>query len=232
MSGISVEGLRAGYGTQEVLHGLDFSVGAGEVVSILGPNGAGKTTTLLALAGAIPSTGSVMLGGEPATGGLVDRARSGLAFLPESRAIVRRLTVAENLRLCGCDPQVVYDLSPELQALAERRAGLLSGGEQQILSLTQAIATEPSIVLADELSFGLAPIIVKRMLELAREAADRGAAVLLVEQFARQALGVSDRAYVLNRGTFALEGQAGDLLARIDDIEASYLGGHTDEASA
>lgn len=226
MTGIDVTDLRAGYGTQEVLHGLDFRVEAGEVVSILGPNGAGKTTTLLALAGAIPSTGTVLLGGAPAEGSLVARARNGLAFLPESRAIVRRLTVAENLRLCGCDPAAVYELSPELEALADRRAGLLSGGEQQILSLTQAIATNPSIVLADELSFGLAPIIVKRMLDLARKAADQGAAVLLVEQFARQALGVSDRGYVLRRGEFVLAGTADELLGRIDTIEASYLGGH------
>jgi len=229
MSGIEATDLRAGYGTQEVLHGLSFAVRSGEVVSILGPNGAGKTTTLLALAGAIESTGSITFEGVTPEGNVADRANAGMAFLPESRAIVRRLTVAENLRLCGADPDVVYNLSPELKALADRRAGLLSGGEQQILSLTQAIAIEPTIVLADELSFGLAPIIVTRMLDLAREAADRGAAVLLVEQFARQALRVSDRGYVLRRGEFVLEGPADDLLSRIDEIEASYLGGAAEE---
>lgn len=223
--GITADDLRAGYGTQEVLHGLDFHVAAGEVVSILGPNGAGKTTTLLALAGAIQAQGSIRFGDAPATGSVADRARRGMAFLPESRAIVRRLTVAENLRLSGADEATAYRISPELQELADRRAGLLSGGEQQILSLTQAIALDPSIVLADELSFGLAPIVVGRMLELARRAADGGAAVLLVEQFARQALAVSDRAYVLQRGRFVDEGDAADLLARIDDVEASYLGG-------
>ncbi len=223
--GIHADGLIAGYGPQTVLHGIDLVVRPGEVVALLGPNGAGKTTTLMALAGAIESTGDVQLFGEPARGSLHDRARAGLAYLPESRAIVRALTVAENLRLVGCDPEVAIGISPELESLLGRRGAMLSGGEQQILSLTQAIATGPTIIMADELSFGLAPIVVRRMLELARRAADDGAAVLLVEQFARQVLGVADRGYVLSRGSVITEGRSEYLLDNIDVVEASYLGG-------
>ena len=217
--------LRAGYGGQEVLHGIDIHVDQGEVVALLGANGAGKTTTLLALAGVIRSSGSVELFGASATGPLHARARRGLAFLPESRAIIRRLTVAENMRLTHCDVARATGISPELSPLLNRRVALLSGGEQQILSLTMAIARDPQILMADELSFGLSPLIVNRMLELTRVAADNGAAVLLVEQFAAQVLRIADRGYVLRRGTVATEGTAADLLGRLDDIEASYLGG-------
>lgn len=223
--GIETVGLVAGYGAQTVVHGIDLQVDRGEMVALLGPNGAGKTTTLLALAGVIPSSGEVRLSGMPATGRLHNRARNGLAYLPDSRAMIRALTVAENMRLLGCDPEVAISISPELEPLLDRRGSMLSGGEQQILSLTQAIAMKPQIIMADELSFGLAPIVVSRMLELARRAADDGAAVLLVEQFARQVLDVADRGYVLGRGSIATVGSAGYLLANIDTVEASYLGG-------
>jgi len=229
---IAVKDLRAGYGGQEVLHGVEFHVDAGEVVALLGANGAGKTTTLLAVAGWLPSSGDIELFGEPAQGRLWQRAERGLALLPESRAIVRRLTVAENLRLTACTPERAVAISPELEPLMDRKVGLLSGGEQQILSLTLAMARDPVILMADELSFGLAPIVVRRMLELARQAADRGAAVLLVEQYAHQVLAIADRGYVMQRGTIATGGSAGELLARLDDIEAGYLGAgeaHTQE---
>lgn len=216
--------LRAGYGGTEILHGLDMRVDAGEVVVVLGPNGAGKTTLLLALAGAISSTGSIELLGAPALRGVQHRARRGLAFLPEDRGVVRALTVEENLRLARVAPDAAYDLAPELHALADRKAGSLSGGEQQILALTRAIANKPRLLLADELSFGLAPIIVQRMLRLVREAAQLGSAVLLVEQFARQALEVADRAYLLQRGRVALDGRAANLLRDIDAVEHAYMG--------
>lgn len=224
-SGLAVRNLCAGYGEQQVLHGISLNVSAGEVVALLGANGAGKTTTLLAIAGAIPSTGTAELFGEPASGRLIDRAGRGLAFLPESRAIVRQLSVAENLELSRCDQELALQISPELEGILDRQAGQLSGGEQQILSLTQAVARSPEIILADELSFGLAPIIVNRMLLLARSCADEGAAVLLVEQFARQVLRVADRGYVLRRGQIVMQGTAAELLDRIDEIEASYLVG-------
>lgn len=223
-NGILVRDLKAGYGGQQVVHGVDFHVEPGELVAVLGPNGAGKTTTLLALAGAIKSSGQIEMFGAPVAGRLVKRAERGLVFLPESRAIIRRLTVTENLRLSGADADAVRAISPELEPLMDRKVGLLSGGEQQILSLTQAIAIEPKILMADELSFGLAPLVVHRMLALAREAADRGAAVLLVEQYAHQVLAVADRGYVMQRGIIVTEGSAAELLSRIGDIEAAYLG--------
>jgi branched-chain amino acid transport system ATP-binding protein len=221
---IAAKDLRAGYGGHEVLHGLDFHVDPGEVVALLGANGAGKTTTLLALAGWLPSSGEVEIFGRPARGRLWKRAGDGMVLLPESRAVVRRLTVADNLRLTGCEPDLAIQISPELEPLMDRKVGLLSGGEQQILSITQAMVRDPVVLMADEMSFGLAPMIVRRMLELARAAGDRGAAVLLVEQYAHQVLAIADRAYVMQRGTIAVGGPAGDLLERIDEIEAAYLG--------
>jgi branched-chain amino acid transport system ATP-binding protein len=222
---LTTSGLRAGYGRTEVLHGLDLRVDEGEIVAVLGPNGAGKTTTLLALAGAIASSGTVELFGRPAAGDVHKRTKSGLAFLPDQRGIIRALTVAQNLRLAGVSAEDAYAISPELSALKDRKAGDLSGGEQQILALTRAVVSGPKLILVDEISFGLAPIIVKRMFRLLRTVADRGVALLLVEQFAHLALEVADRAYVLQRGTVALEGRAADLLADIESVERTYLGG-------
>ncbi len=222
---IAASGLIAGYRSQNVVHGIDLRVEPGEVVALLGPNGAGKTTTMSALAGTIEHSGSVRFLGRRAGGSLWERAERGLAFLPESRAIVRKLTVAENLKLARVDRDAAIAISPELEALLDRPGSALSGGEQQILSLTQAIAAKPAVLLADELSFGLAPIVVRRMLELARGAADDGAAVLLVEQFARQVLGIADRAYVMRHGSIITAGTAEYLLSNIETVEASYLGG-------
>jgi branched-chain amino acid transport system ATP-binding protein len=222
---LTTTGLRAGYGRTEILHGLDLRVGEGEIVAVLGPNGAGKTTTLLALAGVIDSTGTVELFGRPAGGDVHQRAKAGLAFLPDQRGIIRALTVQQNLRLAGVSPDDAYDISPELKELKDRKGGDLSGGEQQILALTRAMLSGPKLILVDEISFGLAPIIVTRMFRLLRKIADQGVAVLLVEQFAHLALELADRAYVLQRGTVALEGPAADLLADIESVGKSYLGG-------
>lgn len=221
---LTTSGLRSGYGRTEILHGLDLRVGEGEIVAMLGPNGAGKTTTLLALAGVIDSTGTVEMFGRPAVGDVHERTKSGLAFLPDQRGIIRALTVLQNLRLAGVSPDDAYSVSPELKALKDRKAGDLSGGEQQILALTRAVVSRPKLILVDEISFGLAPIVVTRMFRLLRTVADQGVAVLLVEQFAHLALELADRAYVLQRGTVALEGRAADLLADIESVEKSYLG--------
>ncbi len=227
MSALVACGLRAGYGGAEVLHSIDLHVDDGEVIVILGANGAGKTTTLLALAGVIPSSGSVEMLGRVAHGPLHKRAAAGLAFLPEDRGIVRGLTVENNLRLAGVTPADAYSLSPELRSLCRRKGAALSGGEQQMLALTSALVRAPKLLMGDELSFGLAPIIVSRMLGLIRAVADTGTAVVLVEQYAKQALAVADRAYVLRRGQVELEGRAQDLLGDIASIEGIYQGATT-----
>lgn len=221
--------MSAGYGGVPVLHGINIEVHEGEVVALLGANGAGKTTTLLALAGVIQSQGAVAFAGAPATGPLHRRARAGLVFLPEERGVLRSLTVRENLELANVDPDQCYLISPELRVLADRPAGQLSGGEQQILALTRAVASNPTVLLADELSFGLAPIVVARMLGLARQLAERGAGVLLVEQFARQALEAADRAYVLRRGEVVLSGSAAELLLDLPAVERTYFGANNDK---
>jgi len=217
-------GLSAGYGGVPVLRGIDLHVAAGEVVVLLGANGAGKTTTLLTLAGELPVLGgSVELLGASAHGRLDRRARAGVAYLPEGRGVLRSLTVKENLQLGLGDVERAFELGPELRRLAGRRGGLLSGGEQQILALARALAAEPRLVLADELSLGLAPVIVRRMLAAMRGAAERGAGVLLVEQHAAQALAFADRAYVLRRGEIVMSGPAPDLLDRLDELGSAYL---------
>lgn len=224
MSGISVRDLRADYGFGEVLHGVTFDVAAGEIGALLGANGAGKTTTLLAMAGEVGGSGSVSFCGRMASGPLHARARSGVAFLPEQRGIIRGLTVMENFRLASVDPSLAFAISPELESQRNRHAGLLSGGQQQILALTRAIASRPKVLLVDELSFGLGPMVVARMLELARRAADDGAAVLIVDQFATQVLRIADRGFVLRRGDLVLSDTARALLDRVDEVENVYLG--------
>jgi branched-chain amino acid transport system ATP-binding protein len=221
---LRVVGLSVGYGKQAVITGMDLSVCRGEVVALLGRNGAGKTTTLMTIAGALaPIRGEIMLNGAHAAGSLDKRARHGLGFVTEDRAIIRHLTVRENLRLGRADPGTVFDMFPELAKLHNRRAGLLSGGEQQMLALGRCLAVKPSLVLIDELSLGLAPLVVERLLGSVRQAAADGSAVLLVEQKAAMALSVADRGYVVGRGSIELSGTSGDLLGRLDAIESSYL---------
>jgi len=222
---LDVEALTAGYGDVPVLNGIDLRVGAGELVALLGPNGAGKTTTMLALAGVIPSVGRVQFDGSPFTGPLHRRAKSGLGLITEERAVFRQLSTKTNLSLGAGGVEGALTYFPELERLLDRQAGLLSGGEQQILVLARALAAKPRLLLVDELSLGLAPMIVQRLLTALREAADAGTAVLIVEQHAQQALQVADRAYVLLRGAITLEGTGQDLSSRIDDIERTYLGG-------
>jgi branched-chain amino acid transport system ATP-binding protein len=203
---------------------LDLEVRAAEVVGLIGPNGAGKTTTLLALAGAIPTLGGrVLLDGEVTEAPLHRRALAGLAFVPEQRAIFRRLDVRENLRLGIGTVERALEIAPELEPLLSRTAGLLSGGEQQILVLARALAGDPGIVIADEVSLGLAPLVVRRMLDLLRAAADAGAAVLVVEQRLQNVLRIADRLVVLRRGEVQLAGTTAELGHRLEDIQTAYL---------
>jgi branched-chain amino acid transport system ATP-binding protein len=241
---LAVDDLHAGYLGIPAVRRLSLTVGAGEVVALLGPNGAGKTTTLSTIAGLLdPISGTIALDGEP----IGDRpayrlARLGLALVPEDRALFYGLTVKENLRLARGEKALPQDelleMLPELEKCLGRKAGVLSGGEQQMLAVGRALISRPRLLLVDEMSLGLAPVIVERLLPILRRVAEQiGAGVLFVEQHISLALEVADRAYVLNHGNLVLEGTAAELRGRRDLVEASYLGEATideiaDEAPA
>jgi branched-chain amino acid transport system ATP-binding protein len=230
---LEVRGVDVSYGHVPVVRGLNLHVERGEVVVMIGANGAGKTTTLQALAGEIPvKRGEVRFNGTPTTRPLNDRARAGLAYLPEGRSVFRRLSVLDNLKLSRGGVDEALAIAPELEPLLQRRAGLLSGGEQQILCLARLLAAKPLLLLADEMSLGLAPMLVTKMLNAARQAAAAGAAVLLVEQHAKTALAVADRAILLNRGRIVLADAAESVLANIDEVENVYLSGVAASADA
>jgi branched-chain amino acid transport system ATP-binding protein len=215
----------AGYHGHPIIHDLNVTVRAGEVTVLLGPNGAGKTTTLLTLAGDLPQLGGeVWIDGRPTKSPLHRRANAGLSFVTEERSVFMRLSVAENLRVGRTDTARALELFPELRALMRRRAGLLSGGEQQMLSLARALARRPRMLLIDELSLGLAPLVVIRLLDAVRHAAhEEGVGVLLVEQHVKQALRVADEVLVMQRGTIVLEGPTEEVRSRLGDLEAAYL---------
>lgn len=221
---LTTSGLALGYGRIPVVRDLNIEVAAGEIVAILGANGAGKTTTILGVAGELsPLAGSLEVLGRTGPSPLHVRSREGLAYVPEERSITFGLSTLDNLRLGRGPVEKALEYAPELTPLLKRRAGLLSGGEQQILTLARALASEPRLLLADELSLGLAPKVVDRLLAAVKQAAARGVGVLLVEQHVRSALAVADRAYVLRRGEVVMEGTAADLISRSEEVQASYL---------
>jgi ABC-type branched-subunit amino acid transport system ATPase component/branched-subunit amino acid ABC-type transport system permease component len=222
---LDVEGLSAGYGEVAAVRELDLTVHAGEVVALLGPNGSGKSTTLLAVAGELPPlAGRVTYLGRTGNDPLHLRVRRGLGFVPEDRSVFQSLSVSANLRLGPGPSTVALDLFPELRPLLGRRAGLCSGGEQQILSLARALAAQPRLLIVDELSLGLAPRVVGRLLEALRAGADEdGMGVLLVEQHAGQALAVADRACVLHRGRVVLESSSAELVDDLGALERIYI---------
>ena len=225
--------LSVGYGQIAVIRELDLAVSPGEIVVLLGANGAGKSTTLMALAGLLrPSAGTVELHGRTTHAPLHQRSRQGLAYVPEQRGIFRDLTTRENLRLGRGSLEAALEIMPELRPLMDRRAGLLSGGEQQMLSLAHMLASTPSVLLCDELSLGLAPLIVDRLLKAIRAASRQGVAVLLVEQHVRAALAVADRAYVMRRGTIVMTGTAAEVGARLEEVESSYLSASIEKETA
>jgi branched-chain amino acid transport system ATP-binding protein len=230
---LRLDKLTAGYGSIVVVRELDLTVDRGEVVALLGPNGAGKTTALLTIAGVLPAlSGTIELMGHETTGSAPFRiAREGVALVPEDRGLFHQLTVAENLRLRrrgrrdAISDEQVFELFPALEGLRRRRVGLLSGGEQQMLAVSSALATRPRLLLIDEMSMGLAPILVGGLLERVRRIADEsGMAVLLVEQQIHAALAIADRAVVLSRGEVMLTGTSQELADQPKVIEASYMG--------
>ena len=237
---LSIKNLHAGYGKIEVLHGIDFEVPRGKVVTLIGSNGAGKTTTMRAVSGMIaPTAGEISLNGERIDGlESYHIARRGLAHSPEGRRVFATMTVADNLRLgafpryTGARPKgdVAADLEkamalfPRLQERREQLAGTLSGGEQQMLAMARAVMLNPEVVLLDEPSMGLAPILVDEVFKIIGRLKDQGVTMLLVEQFAAAALAVADYGYVLENGRIAVHGPAAQLR---DDpaVKAAYLGG-------
>ena len=232
---LEVRDLRVGYGGIEAVRGLSFTVAAGATVALIGANGAGKSSTLLALSGLVrPAGGSVRFQGVDITGQRADRiVRSGLVQVPEGRAILNPLTVAENLELGAwtrvdrqavpADLERIYGLFPVLAQRRRQLAGSLSGGEQQMLAIGRALMAAPRLLLLDEPSMGLAPLLVRTLFDTLSGIARSGTTLLLVEQNARQALRISDRALVLAHGRLLREGPSAELLADPMIIEA-FLG--------
>lgn len=233
---LEVKGLKAGYGRAEVLHGIDLQAAQGSVITVIGPNGAGKSTLLNALMGVLPAKGQVFYKGEDISRlSLEDRVMMGIALVPEKRELFNTMPVEDNLVL-GAYRQVrlrnpawkdqlqsVYARFPRLQERRLQEAGTLSGGERQMLAVGRALMSRPELLMLDEPSLGLAPLIVKEILSAVDELRSTGVTILLVEQNARAALGVADHGYVLEMGDVALSGPAKDLATDSRVIE-TYLG--------
>jgi branched-chain amino acid transport system ATP-binding protein len=233
---LEVSDLHAGYGRAEVLTGLNFGVAQGQVVSVIGPNGAGKSTTLNALMGVLPARGRIVFDGQDlADATLEDRVMLGLALVPERRELFGSMPVEDNLILGGYramklrvpnwrrEIERVYALFPRLQERRMQLAGTLSGGERQMLAVGRALMSTPRLLMLDEPSLGLAPLIVREIFATIERLRAQGTSILLIEQNARAALEVSDHGYVLETGAFALEGPARQLAGDPRVIE-TYLG--------
>jgi branched-chain amino acid transport system ATP-binding protein len=242
---LEVRDVHVSYGKVEALHGVSLQVGAGRIVSVIGPNGAGKSTLLNAVMGTLPgggaARGSLRFMGEELRGMPVEqRVMRGMSLVPETRELFSSMSVEDNLQL-GAYPRKqagerlymdqlpeVYRLFPRLQERAKQWAGTLSGGERQMLALGRALMAKPRLLMLDEPSLGLAPLIVQEILGFVRRLRDEGVSVLLVEQNARAALDSSDHGYVLETGEIALSGASSEL-AGDPRVQATYLGGATDE---
>jgi branched-chain amino acid transport system ATP-binding protein len=230
MSALEVSELVVNRSGLPVVRGASLRVEPGGVSVLLGANGAGKTTLLEGLSGITPiASGRILVGGEPVQSlrpGL--RVRKGLAHVEQGRTVFRQLTTDENLRAAGreADTAAAYRMFPELEKRKSVRAGLLSGGEQQMLVIARALLMRPKAILIDEMSAGLAPVVVGRLMTAVRKLADDGLAVLLVEQFAALALSIGNRAYVLRRGGIVYDGDCATLASSPDLLHRLYLGDH------
>jgi branched-chain amino acid transport system ATP-binding protein len=227
---LKVENLKVSYGAIAAVKGVSFHVNEGEIVSLIGANGAGKTTIMHAISGLLkPSEGTCEFSGKNITVMPPHKITAlGLAQVPEGRRIFAKMTVKENLSMGAFltksnDFQRAYTLFPRLYERRKQLAGTLSGGEQQMLAMGRALMSNPRMLLLDEPSMGLAPILVKEIFKIIRECNDAGVTILLVEQNANMALSISDRAYVLETGLVALEGTAEDLISN-EDVKKAYLG--------
>ncbi len=228
---LEVRDLRAGYGGIDVLRGVNLEVHPGEVVALLGPNGAGKTTTLMVIAGLLEATsGDVLVAGRRINGaGPAELARCGLCLVPEGRGVFPNLTVRENLKMMTYGGRslreieaVAYDRFPRLADRRTQTAGTLSGGEQQMLALARGLACDPALLILDELSIGLAPLIVEELYARVAEVAADGVAILVVEQFAEVALGVAGKAAIMTHGEITHSGSPDEIRAVLPE---TYLGG-------
>lgn len=233
---LSVRNLHAGYGKAEVLSGLNLSLAKGAVVTVVGPNGAGKSTTLNALMGVLPAKGSIVFDGEDVTRlQLEERMMRGLALVPEKRELFSSMPVEDNLVLGGWRQMrlrnrqwrdtldTVYQLFPRLKERRTQLAGTLSGGERQMLAVGRALMSSPKVLMLDEPSLGLAPLIVREIFNIIVRLRETGVSILLIEQNARAALEVADYGYVLETGAIALEGPAAQL-AKDPRVIETYLG--------
>ena len=230
MSELVISSLSISRAELPVVTGLDARVESGSISVVLGANGAGKTTLLEGLSGVIPVSGGVVSidGREIQKARPGQHSREGLAHVEQGRTIFSQLTTEENLRVAlrdGSGLSEAYALFPELLQRRSVRAGLLSGGEQQMLVIARALLTRPKVLMIDEMSAGLAPVIVSRLMAAVRRLADTGLAVLLVEQFAALALSIGDRAYVMRRGRVVYDGDCPSLLRAPDELHRLYLGG-------
>jgi len=228
---LELHDVRAAYEQIEVLHGIDLTVPAGSVVALLGPNGAAKSTTLRVASGLHPaSSGDVVVAGRLVNGARPeDLARAGMCLIPEGKGIFPNLSVRENLRMAtytganlGDIEHIAYERFPRLRERRKQTAGTLSGGEQQMLAMARGLATTPALLLLDELSMGLAPIIVEELYEIVAQVAREGVSILVVEQFARTVLGVADYAAIMVAGRVVSVGKPADLE---HELSAAYLGG-------
>ena len=232
---LKVSGLKVAYGGIQAVKGVDFEVREGELVTLIGSNGAGKTTTMKAITGTLNlSAGDIQYLGKSIKGqGPWDLVKQGLAMVPEGRGVFARMTIMENLQMgayvrrdsvaIAADADRVFTIFPRLKERKDQLAGTMSGGEQQMLAMGRALMSRPKVLLLDEPSMGLSPIMVDKIFEVVRDVYAQGVTILLVEQNASRALGVANRAYVMESGLVTMSGDAKDLL-KDPKVRAAYLG--------